>query len=655
MSDTYTSHFAGPTGPVFSGEGDQFNLYFEFVGFDRGTDEPPSSTDRPSPGGLAAGQLKWLVGCFVPGAGTDEARKRLADRRAVILVGDPGSGRTTAGRVLLAQTEGDGAYRELLVDERSDEGFLRIDPGDIAEGDRLLLDLSDADQARWKQLEPQLSPLIGTVQQHNARIAVIAPQSPQPECYSFMAAVQRPDERHVLLRHLRKHGIGRHVQDAESDGDIALPPEIEAYFDRRPPMRSLAHVADLIVRNRDSDPWADLGHWCRSALAALSELRGPAAELTARLRTGQQRALLLAAAMLHGSRVDHVHLAAESLLATVRHQYEQAQLLERDDLAARLGECDAEVDAQGRVRMKQFGLASAIRRHFWTNVPDLRADLQAWIAGLVAGGDLDPSERTGLVAHFADQSLGGGSPEYLVELAKACSAAGRGKHAALALELGLRDDDHARYFRRAVYDLSRTDSLPERMVGVLSGVCAEVIAVRYPDEALVRLHHLTRRHPRNPVPFRAVLRLVEADRRMLRLFAARLVRAADAGGSAADSDLFLAVAPIAARHLSADRCAALEPCWAAALRIRGHREWEGPVIAWLRAANGPARRREALVSALVGAAEPVEHGRLYGLARRVGTAAADAVFRNIDVVQGMPAEGDDANPRTSEPSGAMHP
>lgn len=85
------------------------------------------------------------------------ARCVLDRSNTVILHGAPGSGRTAAASVLLYEVhQGAGIFRELLPGE--EEGAL-TDPGLVGVGDRLLLNLAEADVSQWAQTRRDLSAL----------------------------------------------------------------------------------------------------------------------------------------------------------------------------------------------------------------------------------------------------------------------------------------------------------------------------------------------------------------------------------------------------------------------------------------------------------------------------------------------------------------
>ncbi|WP_149823099.1 hypothetical protein [Streptomyces tailanensis] len=104
----------------------------------------PQDSDKSAFRRVAEDQLRWLRRVLLDPSGMGKARAVLADTGTVVLDGPPGSGRTSAARVLLRECRRDsGVFHELLPGEE-DELALH-DPALVGTGDQLLLDLYTAD------------------------------------------------------------------------------------------------------------------------------------------------------------------------------------------------------------------------------------------------------------------------------------------------------------------------------------------------------------------------------------------------------------------------------------------------------------------------------------------------------------------------------
>ncbi|UTP34974.1 hypothetical protein [Streptomyces rapamycinicus] len=465
----------------------------------------------------------------------------------------------------------------------------------------------------------------------------------------------RPRGMEVLLRHLRQDGL------PQADR-IRSVPAVSDFLDTPRPMREIAEFASLIVRAqaaaRAQDSFID---WCEIARAALAD-RGPqVAKQVATMTGGPQRALLLTTAMLHGAHADAVHSATTLLLHAVDHPKDDRPLLEHADLAMRLEEVSAGLTQHGAVRFKELEYDSAVRTHFWDHRPDLREHLGTWVGRAVELTDpvLSPDDRHHVVRRLSDQYMRTGRCEELASLAEQWTAvpttARRLRAAAQALEGGLLDERHGPSFRDKIYDWSRSDRLGEPFAQVLVEVCAEVIAVQHPDQALVRLHHLARRERRTTRARDALCRLMQEDHRLRRRILHRLVNRPTSWP--ADIDLFLQTSdPAALTHLGGRARSLLGETVVRDQLIAGWdmvfdrlplSAWDKHVRHWLHTACSDEHHTDPLLDILVsGAAGRGEvFGALYSTARRAeltapggrkhGSALTDLLLRKISTAQGV--------------------
>ncbi|MFF0225445.1 hypothetical protein [Streptomyces sp. NPDC004629] len=409
-------------------------------------------TDRAAFRRVADDQLVWLRRVLVDPIGMGEARRKLTGTGTVILDGAPGSGRTSAARVLLREHHQDtGVFHELLPDEE-DELTLR-DPDLVGAGDRLLLDLSAADADRWAAARVDLSTLRKAVHEEHAHLVVVMPRGStlDSDLQQYRVEIERPPALEVFRRHLRVHGVP-HEQYLPADPTVTgLPGD-------HWPMREIAAFADLVCRARETAP-AEHGftQWCATARRAREDRRKEIATLVTRLREGPQRALLITVAMLHGAHADVVDQASRLLLGTLRHPPDELPLLQRKDLAEQLEEISAGTGPDGHVRFMELDYDAAIRAHFWDHMPELRQHLGTWAAHSVDLTDphVTREVRDELVARLTAQYLRTGRGEGLASLAEdwsATTASGARLEAAVhALTCGLNDPAHGRSFRKRIY------------------------------------------------------------------------------------------------------------------------------------------------------------------------------------------------------------
>ncbi|MFE7268417.1 hypothetical protein ACFU9B_41635 [Streptomyces sp. NPDC057592] len=595
------------SGALHNGTGD---MYVTF-----GADQ--RSSGRPSFRRVADDQLAWLRRVLVAPTGMGNARFELTGTGTVILDGAPGSGRTSAARILLREHHKDiGAFRELLPGE---EGELPLtDTELVGAGDRLLLDMSAADAVRWAAARADLSALRKAVHEQHAHLVVVMPHGGilDSELQQYRVEIQQPCRERVLRRHLRMHGV-------PSEQYLRPDPTVTEFVREQRPLREIADFADLVRRAREAAAWSEgFAQWCTTAHKARADRRQEAATLVATLSDSPQRALLITVAMLHGAHADVIHRAAQLLLDTVGSPPDDVPLLQRKDLAERLVEISAGAGRDGHVRFRELDHDSAVRAHFWDHMPDLRQYLGMWTARCVAlsGPHITQELRDGLVAKLAGEYLRTGRPERLASLAEAwgSTAASRaGLEAAVhALTRGLGDPVHARSFRGWIYQWCIGKQLKEQFAQVLVRVCADVIAAGHPDQAMLRLYYLARREHGTVCALQALSDLTEKSHRLRRRLLHRLARSEL---SQADLGIFLRVGVAEALTDPYDNGRALveeesvqssvTTCWRAVLNGLPRPTWQPYAERWMYAAADSGHEGDLLLELLVSAADRCEGRR----------------------------------------------
>ncbi|MFF7690094.1 hypothetical protein ACFZB6_28605 [Streptomyces syringium] len=577
-----------------------------------------------------------------------KARATLAETGTVILDGTPGSGRTSAARVLLREYHQDGgAFHELLPGEK-DELSLH-DPALVEAGDQLLLDLSAADDRQWSAARADLPALRKAVHEQHAHLVIVMPHrgTLDPDLQYYRVEIQQPPGLNVLRRHLRMHGVP-YEQYVQPDLTV------DEFLRETRPMREIADFADLVRRARETArPDEKFAQWCATAKKARNDRQKEVTALVARLSEAPQRALLITVSMLHGAHADVIHHAAQLLLRTLDSPADGTPLLQHKDLAKRLEEISAETGPGGHVRFKKLDYDSAVRAHFWNYRPDLRPHLGAWVASVVDLNDphVVPAVRDGLVERMAVQYLRTGRGDGLASLAERWSseAASRARLEAAvhALTCGLNDPAHDREFRERIYQWCAHRRLRGEFAQVLVRICADVLAASHPDQALLRLYYLARRERGTTRALQALCDLTSSSRRLQRRLLDRLARS---DLSPPDLGIFLrACDPVPLTDPSGTSRALVEEngvqrslttCWHAVLASLPRARWQPHAEHWLhRAADDTGHRGTALLDLLVSAADRCEERRgelfaaLYASAREAERTAPRGPTRSVETTE----------------------
>ncbi|MCK7625968.1 hypothetical protein MUU72_23170 [Streptomyces sp. RS10V-4] len=643
------SFFSRPTGPVQAG-GQQTNVFIN--------NQP--AADRPrqrDPRRFAENELTGLDRRFVPPPGLGAARELLRRNRAVLLTGARGNGTRSAAKILLHELVGPrGRFHELSAAVEDDDGDPLPGPGDVSDLDRMLLDLSAADDALFRRVEQRLNAILSAVEDHRAYLVVVLPGYPgrprSGELLHLVSEIGRPRERPVLRRHLRANGVP--VAEAALDS-----PQLTIALTRSR-MEEIAKLAALFQQAREREPEADFARWQSSALGAWGDRTPEVAEQVANeLTTAPQRALLLATAMLHGARADAVHCAAGALLQATDHPGDDTQLLERTGLDNRLADIKAVPDSDRRVRFSALAYEPAVRTYFWNNHPPVREPVTRWVSICLNFPALDGDDRDRLVRHYAELALRTEPLDTLLDLVEQWATQPQyeqvgAQAATVGLETAVLDAQHGMRTRRKIYHWARGD-LPVRLARVLITVCTDTLAIHHPDQAMVRLHHLARhRSPTAALAREALLGLASQDNRLYRRLLDRVTIGLTERPYHRDDQLFLQLADPARLTDTEHRTqpflkdasvrAQLTECWRAVLSRWPPAEWTAPVQRWLAGCTATGQT-DLLTRIIARAAPETLAGRLYVLAldwadqpdaaalpstRATRLAVADALWQELD-------------------------
>jgi hypothetical protein len=154
--------------------------------------------------------LRWLAERFVPPPGFAEAQAAIRVLRTVILDGPPGAGRGATAQMLVFNSgSGKGELHELDPQKPDEESRFYIDPDLIGHEDGMWVDLSDAGQQLWSQIQRELPVLHRRVQERKARLVVIQPNGLdlRAEFRPHLKCIESPRQEEVFGHLLRVEGL----------------------------------------------------------------------------------------------------------------------------------------------------------------------------------------------------------------------------------------------------------------------------------------------------------------------------------------------------------------------------------------------------------------------------------------------------------------
>jgi len=389
----------------------------------------------------------------------------------------------------------------------------------VVEGDRLMLDLSAAAEDECDGIVGELPGFRGTVRARRAALVIVLPiragHRLRHQLDAPYAELGRPDGAEVFEAHLNFLGM-------RSDG--SMPTELAGVLDRAS-MEDIASLARLVQEERNRSDSPLFVDFLNQALAAQTDRAREVAQQVKKHTDGRVRAMLLVSAMFEGRAPGDVFTAQQLLLQALDFNNGLMRELEQPDLPAQFEEIGVEVDSNSSIRFTKLNYADAVRKHFWSNFPGLRDCFRQWV--LECGRRIPHSadQGTHFVGHYARECLRALRSDDLAEAIQRWTIEKpvQMELALSALDFGLADPRLGWKFRRKCYDWSTSRNLPSPLAHVVIAACFDSIAPNYPNQAIVRLHHLTRNRDDGVAEAARVklITLIE-DRRLLRRLLARL-------------------------------------------------------------------------------------------------------------------------------------
>lgn len=470
------------------------------------------------------GDLSWSEQRFVAPDDLDGAREKLRRHRTALLTGPPGSGRSTAAKVLVNESAGDESPYALLTDEPYDPAH-RLADVQLLTDHRLVLDLLDASEDVFLTRLRELPEFRARLLNAKAYLVVVVPDEFAhhlgDELRQFTARLSRPAGDRVLRRHLEAEGLH------PTAGQLASEDVVTA-LDQS--MAQISHLATRIIEISRCAPHSPLDDLFAEAISEQADRRDEAAKLVEQRPTGRERAILLASAMCHGASPDAVFFASHHLVELLGLDGSERPRLEQPGYRGQLEDLGIDIAPPNRVDLGRWEFDRALLEHFWDNYPDLRSTYRQWVDEVIRMDLLTGADRVSMVDRFTGQALRTNSPDHVIRLVERWLEPRNHRSRPLrdfgvqALTNGLEDTRHGRHFRHLVYEWSKNSELPDEVGQILVTVTANLIAPNYPDQAVVRLHHRARRESGLGAPTAqdALLELTAGSDALLRLLLQRL-------------------------------------------------------------------------------------------------------------------------------------
>ncbi|WP_143261742.1 hypothetical protein [Allokutzneria sp. NRRL B-24872] len=474
--DTTTNHNHGPSN---TGSGSQINNFFN-----------ETQRRRREARRVANEHVRWLAERFVaPQRYPENALQRPG---SIVLMGARGTGLRTAALMVLTQRGKIGLeqLRE-LSDVADGPGEQALDQGGLRDDERLLLDLTNTDDAKIVLLRAELDAYRAAVESKRARLVVVIRRDQEHllrgSFTGLIVDLEPPNGSRLLQRHL--HAAKIHVSlplPAETGTETTL----EDYL-ATASVRDIVGLARLTTEACATQPRGTPDTWLQAALNARSAQGGKAAELFQQSSDGNDRALLVVAGFLAGRPLEALIDAEASFQRLVGLPPDKTHVLNGRYLAQRMRDIGLRAEGERSVTFAEFGCDGAVRHHFWTYFAELRPRMPDWVARTVALPGLTAVDTWTLVDRFAQQVLTTGPVHLLTDLARRLSAH-KTELALQVFSVALHHHELSGPVREQIYNWARDPNLPSPLAKVLISTCIEELAPHRPTQALVRLRWLTR-------------------------------------------------------------------------------------------------------------------------------------------------------------------
>jgi hypothetical protein len=424
------------------------------------------------------------------------------DSPLIVISGDPHIGkRATALKLLSRQpqnTKTPPPVRELLPDwERPTTKVFPSQPGTW-----YLLDLGEITEQLPEIFGRELADFTKKQAGRGIRFVVTTTTSAWQRCALSQATVtvplEPPPARQVVAAHLERQGHPDRISWLDDVSVNALVTPQMLPHDAVRLAEAIANAAETDDRDMDM-ALADVVDEFRSWRGHLQSFFGDPH------RSAEDRALLIAAAVLDGSEPLAVWQAAMRLLGSNPDAESVENLLLGEDLESRLESItQARIEDSVSLDTARHRLAEAVLPHVWRQRPPLRDKLMAWIGELTTSGGPASSRLahvgkllSAMAAHHPDFDLLGTASKWV-----AGSSDNRSVVANLLSSLAA-DAAFGSIIREKLltwaYSYGQGNTTSTHFAEVVAEICSGEFADRYPNQALVRIKWLLNAPKRSTV------------------------------------------------------------------------------------------------------------------------------------------------------------
>lgn len=463
------------SGPTHTGSGDQHVTYQNFVTEAR-RHLVASPVDRTS--------IARLRERFVEPWNISLVAEALRSNGMVVLSGEPGTGRTSAARMLGEQHSEHRRVHQLPIESDVEQAF-EFDLDQVTAGDTAILDLSSCHRQDFATWVEKFNQAASTLHRQRAFcVAIIGREQERwhDDLRPHIHQIRKPPPFEVLAKHFNVERL-------------PYPDNAEEHlrFVERLPMSAIDEFTQVVADERDIKPDDDPSSWFKHA-AKVVDGHPEIAKLLDDHRDARERTMLLTAAALDGAPIEAVAWAEHTLARRAGCTLEPTWV-EEPGVRQRLLKIGAQLHRDRRVRFPRPNYATAVVDRLWDEFAGAQPMIARWLGDVAASTALSDIDRAAIADLLARQLLRSGNAQLFAEIAENWAKHTAPSVQALAFRLvlaGKTEDTDRGLVRRQLWSWARQTSLPRQLAYVVIALAEEDIATQFPETAWDLLRGMTR-------------------------------------------------------------------------------------------------------------------------------------------------------------------